>query len=833
MDKTSKTLETCRRARGELSVRLLSRSDSVLFPAYMSLPRFTRGSKVVVIDMRVFVPQVISVLATLASSSFEAAIERVPFGNFLLGNRDDRPAWDPFSVEVDGNDISRAILWKLVHHAVYYSSIDCLKILSSEQKRDIATEICEIKVVQTLDRTQGYAFAAGLSQTLNCTLGPPGSGKSYVGVCLVLALMKIRSFVQKLGKNVGPIIALSYKNHALDEFLLDVLRHGPDLRKEGKLIRVGKPEAEELMRHTERRSEEESRAKRDLESCIKRTGSAKLKLDEWTTAAELVGSDCASTHVTAQCLLALHEYFNWRSSSENDRCSHFDILTNITKIDENLGVNGKSVKDVLEMLFSNDLRHWIVAPKEGTSRYVSLLEQWLAGEVPPPRCAFVSTNQNVPCDECAEPSFEYCHHHRCERPNCGDKCSVATDLPCHSCDAHRCCSDSNIPCHQTQLLGLTFCLSHSCSACGVAEKRGPYVCEAHSCILKDCQYPQLRSGILFCFEHCCKECASADGITAESYTVQESYYCKHHKCAEEGCKEVSMGSDKMYCDAHTCLCCDNYAGSNIYCSDHRCNFDGGDDESCKNGRVYTSDKRLSFYCAQHTCRFCVDAGNVLDETCICFFGTDTCDRHPTCQVVDERSMSYCGALCEEIGEQYCIEHKPTFLPTIHCCGITSKQKPCQTIKPATVVERHWYCTPHEKQRDAAINPGVHVAKRLPLPIYADQPVVVRKARDAMAKLVNLLVTCQGADCTSRYLPQSRPDIDQGAPWYCAPHRIVLENESLCLPCSSVLEKIGSESASNLLGVHTGIPLLAGRENGKPQLVNAVPLAMKILGTISK
>ncbi|KAI8814113.1 hypothetical protein BJ742DRAFT_734437 [Cladochytrium replicatum] len=61
------------------------------------------------------------------------------------------------------------------------------------------------------------------------TLGPPGCGNSYLGVVLTQALVRIREIWVKLRHEVGtpPILVLSYKNHAIDEFLIDLVKLSP------------------------------------------------------------------------------------------------------------------------------------------------------------------------------------------------------------------------------------------------------------------------------------------------------------------------------------------------------------------------------------------------------------------------------------------------------------------------------------------------------------------------------------------------------------------------------------------------------------------------------
>jgi len=51
--------------------------------------------------------------------------------------------------------------------------------------------------------------------------GPPGCGKTHVGIRLVQALLRAGSAVP------GPILLMTYKNHALDEFLMGLLPFVP------------------------------------------------------------------------------------------------------------------------------------------------------------------------------------------------------------------------------------------------------------------------------------------------------------------------------------------------------------------------------------------------------------------------------------------------------------------------------------------------------------------------------------------------------------------------------------------------------------------------------
>jgi len=73
-------------------------------------------------------------------------------------------------------------------------------------------------------------------------VGPPGTGKSYLGVVLVRAFIVIRNLWMKSNPSVGtrPILVLSYKNHAIDEFLSDLVASERSVaNSRGGLIRIG------------------------------------------------------------------------------------------------------------------------------------------------------------------------------------------------------------------------------------------------------------------------------------------------------------------------------------------------------------------------------------------------------------------------------------------------------------------------------------------------------------------------------------------------------------------------------------------------------------------
>jgi hypothetical protein len=157
------------RKAGKIAVRMLSLGEA---PAEALLEP---GSCVAIIDLRVFVPEVITVLTTLAHPSFLAHMSLIPFASQLLGLH----APDIPRVRYD----SQAQLGRNVLAAVEGSNIPIVRRLDNKGRIELAGRICRLNPVQSLVGTQLEAFCASLTLSAHCCQGPPGTGK----VCLPFA----------------------------------------------------------------------------------------------------------------------------------------------------------------------------------------------------------------------------------------------------------------------------------------------------------------------------------------------------------------------------------------------------------------------------------------------------------------------------------------------------------------------------------------------------------------------------------------------------------------------------------------------------------------------
>ncbi|KAI9188976.1 hypothetical protein H9P43_000398 [Blastocladiella emersonii ATCC 22665] len=118
-----------------------------------------------------------------------------------------------------------------------------------------------------LDESQASALLRALSSNVSCIEGPPGTGKSHVGVNIVEALTKFDA-------DQFPILVICYTNHALDQFLKDLLRVGIK-----SLVRIGsRPDPDLEAYRPERWSSREFRA--NLEQLEEKLGEITRELSD-------------------------------------------------------------------------------------------------------------------------------------------------------------------------------------------------------------------------------------------------------------------------------------------------------------------------------------------------------------------------------------------------------------------------------------------------------------------------------------------------------------------------------------------------------------------------
>lgn len=200
------------------------------------LDSFKEGDAVAVIDCMTFVPEYIPVLKALEMQHEQT----LPFNDGdLLNFCKSRPADLSNTIDLSFNLADKR---GLVRDMVLNSGLQPIIELRRDDylTDNLVNQLVQLVESATLDRGQLVSFLNSLRNPVHCTQGPPGTGKSYLGVVIVRALMIVRSLWLQHNRSAGlpPILVLSYKNHAIDEFLVDLV-NAESRSLQGSLIRIG------------------------------------------------------------------------------------------------------------------------------------------------------------------------------------------------------------------------------------------------------------------------------------------------------------------------------------------------------------------------------------------------------------------------------------------------------------------------------------------------------------------------------------------------------------------------------------------------------------------
>nr|XP_058942771.1 NFX1-type zinc finger-containing protein 1-like [Pocillopora verrucosa] len=149
--------------------------------------------------------------------------EHVPFKEFLV---DTKPNFEPAEYLAD---IKSRPDWEIIFHKESLRGQE--KQPSSSPLEDLERMRMNSNFNSKLDPTQLAAVELALKNKLVLIQGPPGTGKSFVGEAIVRLLLSMQ-----VPQSHGPILVVTYKNHALNNFLEALAKNSsPD----EKIVRVG------------------------------------------------------------------------------------------------------------------------------------------------------------------------------------------------------------------------------------------------------------------------------------------------------------------------------------------------------------------------------------------------------------------------------------------------------------------------------------------------------------------------------------------------------------------------------------------------------------------
>ena len=364
----------------------------------------------------------------------------------------------------------------------------------------------------------------------------PGTGKSYLGVVLVRALIIIRRLWIRKSKTSGtpPILVLSYKNLAIDNFLVDLVKVEP-LRNQ--LIRIGGScKDQRLVQYSER-----STFQSDFEVTATRLTLENLNRLRDSIQANLSGSMASflsyrnlmfldgdektrrqagnkATEFLMESIIRRKLFLDSGKDCENENgCTPTSVISDLSfvEVDQD-GQSCRQVKRLVGAAASGSL--FVTALVDESLQYQNehwgdLLLKWLYGKQPLPLCTH------------GQGTSDSCH-----------ALALSPDIPL--CDEHRCAFEN----------GISSRCASSCSGHGC-------FCVEHCCTVTRCLAPRLAVAEMYCKSHSCKKCVELGEPARCALDKPPRNVCELHPlCTYPSCMGFCI-VEGIYCDKHNTVRC--------------------------------------------------------------------------------------------------------------------------------------------------------------------------------------------------------------------------------------------------------------------------------------
>ena len=419
-------------------------------------------------------------------------------------------------------------------------------------------ELKDLVEQKTLDPGQLKSFIESLVEPVHLTQGPPGTGKSYLGVVIVQALIKIRNAWMSVCESVGepPILVLSYKNHAIDEFLVDLVKSERNV----SLIRIGgscnDPNLNMYLEQNQSSYKCKTEKSRNLLRTLhdQKTEHQEMKsklspISGWDALRGFVPVDMEGADALKQAafqatvylcsvivrireiesyLVRDEECFNSDSSDDTEDEEFTDFWERLFSESDQDMIKTITQTDI-ETLWNHVTHYNLTMPE--------IFFRWMSGFRPLAKCVLAECPQVVSSRE-----YKYCENHLCAYGS--DKRCIYARIPNH------------------------------------------YLCKQHACQAEDCRAVKLPSPQLYCDEHACFVCVKEGCVAKLGEDEPPRNTCNDHKLCTaligEGftCTELSTNNTR-FCEEHSKpVCshvfpdgrvCPKYAACRgiSYCDDHK------------------------------------------------------------------------------------------------------------------------------------------------------------------------------------------------------------------------------------------------------------------------
>jgi hypothetical protein len=381
-------------------------------------------------------------------------------------------------------------------------------------------------------------------------------------VVLVTFLCRLRTLWLKHypQHDTPPIIVLAYKNHALDEFAVDLLKRNPKLNP----IRAGSSDNPKLGRYLERQASNQASVT-----------AAEVKVKSAYTTLQNVRKSGHEDHesfameVGAEPIKAVHRMLcrlrhllvlvnegkenPFESSDEElpaklatfvkakpERAAKIlSAFEESCKLKPNkasalaaLAKSGPVIKEKCDRCAGGFLPGLALPANHYRLPEVDVLDMWYKGQKPQPQCLFGEAEDR--CTQLANTQSPYCPCHRCKR------CPKSVDLDAY-CTEHQCAA-ADCPKPRLPEAKNSYCDEHTCFKCLEAGQR-PSLATLGSPPLQVCELHRL--------------CISDDPEPCTALALAGKPYCSEHNtqtCSHEEkgkrCRKVSLAPDVPFCAEH-------------------------------------------------------------------------------------------------------------------------------------------------------------------------------------------------------------------------------------------------------------------------------------------
>eukprot|EP00727_Mastigamoeba_balamuthi_P013907 m51a1_g9139 hypothetical protein (3447) ;mRNA; r:63647-74936 len=497
-DRQQDRMETAYRAEKMFTAALLQYSLALNQSpaAAKDGPDLQPGDSVAVIDFRTFVPEYVNVLAALEAQKRLP----LPFNNLGLLNMSRKhhlsapastispPRAEPEGAEQSGVDSALTAcppsseIEHRIDQMLRASTLEPIVQCRAKAYTRLRVQLTSLVGRATMDPGQFESFLAALTHPVHCTQGPPGTGKSYLGVVLAKAMLILRREWVAVRPDVGapPLLVLSYKNHAIDEFLVDLLnscssrlgliRIGSQsqreelrdfgersLRSNDQGVRDAKGKLETIARlHDQCKTAERSRSR----IVLTKVGPSDTETREGRAKVNALAIEISKTLVCLQTACNLLQTTAGAVSGIGSAVADLELPATATleQIEPILKQYENGSGLVYAPISSVDTLRAGIQHYDSCTEAMDVLSKWIVGFVPRPRCSYADEDEGQ-CSMIAQEGSAFCREHSCLAPGCNTaKSPGATFCENHACQMDE-CANQRLP--DPQL----YCSDHCCFAC--------------------------------------------------------------------------------------------------------------------------------------------------------------------------------------------------------------------------------------------------------------------------------------------------------------------------------------------------------------------------------